>query len=310
MVNSKMVYSEDILGFSLENFPLYAFIFAYNESDIIESTIKNAFIQGCDKVFVVDHCSDDNTVEKAIDAGAILYDRYNSKYFEEDQKVLIANRCMDEVSSKVNEKHIWWLFIDADELPHGPFGKTIKEYIRSISTEYRVIGSTFLNHYPGNSIYKPGSNPAFAYPKAEMETLSYCNYNHMKHQLIRYDQDQSRIIIGPGYHIFACDSCPLVEPIHGIFTHHFPYRSINTTSNRLRKIILEDKLFKMKKKLKTTEKELAKNKSYNDVFRSNPDQHHWELRWQNIRQAYRKHKELYHWKELVPHEHAFFSGWE
>lgn len=74
-----MVYASDETGNPLNDFSLYCFIFAYNEEDIIESTIKNAFIQGCDKVFFVDHMSDDSTLDLATKSGAIIYDIYKSR---------------------------------------------------------------------------------------------------------------------------------------------------------------------------------------------------------------------------------------
>lgn len=128
MPNAGMVYEAELEGPPLDEFAFYAFLFVYNEADIIESTIKNAYSQGCEKIFFVDHQSDDNTVEIAIKNGAVLYDKYRSRYFEEDKKVIYSNKCMEEISITSNSDHVWWLFIDADEFPHGPFGKTIREY--------------------------------------------------------------------------------------------------------------------------------------------------------------------------------------
>ena len=45
------------------NTALYAIICTWNEEDIIASTVRHAFAQGCDKVFVVDNGSTDATQE-------------------------------------------------------------------------------------------------------------------------------------------------------------------------------------------------------------------------------------------------------
>ena len=56
----------------LEDFRLFAIVGTWMEADVIEATVKNAFTQGCERVFLVDNESPDDTVEKAIAAGAEL----------------------------------------------------------------------------------------------------------------------------------------------------------------------------------------------------------------------------------------------
>ena len=56
----------------LARFRLFAVLGTWMEADIVEATVANARAQGCERVYVVDNGSSDETVEAARSAGAIL----------------------------------------------------------------------------------------------------------------------------------------------------------------------------------------------------------------------------------------------
>ena len=55
--------------------------------------------------------------------------------------------------------HIWWLWLDADEFPHGPRGLTVREYLETLDRRYRIVGARFINHFPSG---EPASSTSFA----------------------------------------------------------------------------------------------------------------------------------------------------
>ena len=48
---------------------LFGLVGTWFEADIIEATVRNAFAQGCERVFIIDNESPDDTVERAVAAG-------------------------------------------------------------------------------------------------------------------------------------------------------------------------------------------------------------------------------------------------
>ena len=54
---------------------------------MIEATVKNAFTQGCDRVFLVDNNSPDGTVQQAIAAGAEIAGSFSTPNYDELLKV-------------------------------------------------------------------------------------------------------------------------------------------------------------------------------------------------------------------------------
>ena len=67
------------------------------------------------------------------------------------------NEVVAEVSLAEGDQHIWWLYLDADEFPHGPWGMTLREYLATLDERFRVVGTRFFNHYPsGTPHYEPG----------------------------------------------------------------------------------------------------------------------------------------------------------
>ena len=67
----------DLLG----DFRLFAVVKSWLDGDIIEATVRNAFAQGVERVYVIDNGSDDETVAHAAAAGAEIDEVYHTKQF-------------------------------------------------------------------------------------------------------------------------------------------------------------------------------------------------------------------------------------
>jgi hypothetical protein len=142
------------------NVRLFAIIGTWMEADIIASTVRNAFTQGCEKVYLVDNNSVDATVSIACENGAILARTFDTEKYDEVLRLQHMNAVMREVSLAETDRHIWWLFLDADEFPHGPWGMTLLTYLRTLDEKFRVVGSRFFDHYPGGTpVFVSGQHP-------------------------------------------------------------------------------------------------------------------------------------------------------
>jgi hypothetical protein len=102
------------------------------EGDVIAATVANAFTQGCERVLLLDNDSPDDTVARALQAGAELAASFTTIRFDERRRVELANRVMAEISSSTGDEHVWWLLMDADEFCHGPRGMTIGAYLTGL----------------------------------------------------------------------------------------------------------------------------------------------------------------------------------
>src|SRR5262249_40927455 len=150
----------------------------------------------------------------------------------------IMNDVVAEVSAEVHrrdgDEHLWWLWLDADEFPHGPSGRTVLEHLRSLDRACRVVGARFLNHYPDR---RPGSivgrHPLDFQPLCEEHVYPMCERGHRKHPLQRWDADGEPITCLAGFHVATSAERPLLEAASPIITHHFPYRNEEVTRARL-----------------------------------------------------------------------------
>src|SRR4051812_13720792 len=73
-------------------FRLFAIIGAWMEGDVIAATVRNAFCQGCERVYLVDNDSPDDTISQAVGAGAILAERFQTEQYDEKLRLEIMNR--------------------------------------------------------------------------------------------------------------------------------------------------------------------------------------------------------------------------
>ena len=207
-----------------------AIMCVWNEEDIIESTIKHAFAQGCSNVLIVDNSSTDKTVDVAIKAGAVLADSFESEYFNEYQKIAYLNTIVKKYNDSTDEEHIWWLYIDADEFPNIDCDLTIFDFIKQLDPSIRAVQGYFYNHIPTHSPY----NVSGYHPADFMQLAN--KSNTYKIPLIRYDKGKQHFYSGVGAHNF--DTCGETVNIASdiLNIHHFNYRRQEDTFRRLKQL--------------------------------------------------------------------------
>jgi len=222
----------------LTDFRFFAVLGTWMEEDVVEATVRNAFAQGVEAVYLVDNASADATVERALAAGATLAETFETRVYEEHVLVLFMNAVVARESLACGAKHVWWLWLDADEFPEGPDGMTIVEYLRTLDRRFRIVGSTFYNHYPsGKPEYIPGFHPLEFQPLCERYVRvhpRFCDQWHFKHPLQRFDDVGPFVMSIIGFHSAnTMHPAPLPEPTGGIVTHHVQYRDETFTRKRM-----------------------------------------------------------------------------
>ena len=217
----------------LPNLRLFAVLGTWMEGDVVADSVRNALTQGCERVYLVDNASTDDTVERAVEQGAILARCFETRHYDEYQRLHHMNAVVSEVSASEADEHIWWLFLDADEFSHGPFGMSLRDYLRTLDRRFRVVGARYLNHYPsGRPEYVPGTHPLDCQPLCEELSHPMCPSGHRKHPLQRHDRSGPPIACGRGFHLASCAD-PLLEPDQPVFLHHFPFRDEAVTRRRI-----------------------------------------------------------------------------
>jgi hypothetical protein len=217
----------------LESFRLFAVLGTWYEGDVVEACVRNAQVQGCERVFLVDNDSPDDTVERAIGAGAELAHSFSTDHYDEDLRMRLMNDVVASRSQDQDADHVWWLWLDADEFAHGPGGTTLLDYLSGLDRQFRVVGTRYLNHYPsGTPQYVRGAHPIDYQPLAEELAPPFCAQRHRKHPLQRWDRGAPDIICEAGFHRAHSDA-PIIEPTMGAYLHHFPFRDEATSRARL-----------------------------------------------------------------------------
>jgi len=259
---TKPRYSEDnpaqpdVLG----DFLLYVTIKAWNEEDVIEATVRNALVQGAQRVFVIDNGSEDETVARAERAGAVIAERADSDYFDDDLLVALVNGVVARESLASGADHVWWLHLDCDEFPEGPGGTTVREFLGTLDRRFRVAGSRVLNHLPAPRVgagaaeplgggvgdgtgngpaYIPGFHPLDFMPVCYEQRAGEngCTQRHYKHPLQRFDRDRMFVSTGVGAHYaLSSDTAVARDPSEGIVLHHFQYRELVRTRAALERL--------------------------------------------------------------------------
>jgi glycosyltransferase involved in cell wall biosynthesis len=221
--------------------PLFAILGTYNEADLVGAAVHNALAQGVERVYLVDNASTDDTVARAVAAGAVLADSFETRCFEESVRVMLMNAVVWRISSAERADHVWWLWMDADEFCHGPARQTIATYLAGLDRRFRVVGADVYRHFPGGKPeYIAGFHPLEFQPLCEpfsQPTMPKCGLWHHKHPLQRFDRAGPFLTAGRGFH--ACqpnDRVQLVEPAAGIVTHHFQFREEASTRRRLTEV--------------------------------------------------------------------------
>jgi hypothetical protein len=230
----------------LGDFRLFAVVKSWMDADIIEATVRNAFAQGVERVYVVDNGSDDETVARAEAAGAVISDVYHTKQFNPRLAQVLINGVVARESLRCGERYIWWLHLDSDEFPEGPSGHTVREYLATLDRRFRIVGAEFLNHLPsGKPEYLSGFHPLDFQPlyySYRPQWTPICGQaTHWKHPLQLFDAEAPFVRCEGGAH-FAIGGLPgeRTEPDRAITVHHIQYREEQVSREKLRRVLDPD----------------------------------------------------------------------
>jgi glycosyltransferase involved in cell wall biosynthesis len=226
--------SPDLLG----GFRFFAVLGTWMEEDVVEATVKNALAQGVEEVYLVDNASTDATVERAVAAGATLAETFDTAAYEERVRILLMNNVVARMSLASGAEHVWWLWLDSDEFPEGPAGMTLARYLATLDRRFRVVGSTYYNHFPADQPhYISGFHPLDFQPLGELyvpDRPRHCRQRHWKHPLQRFDRHGPFLLANGGFHSATLRTRDrLIEPVGGIVTHHVQYREEQATRARM-----------------------------------------------------------------------------
>jgi glycosyl transferase family 2 len=215
---------------------LYGIVATWHEADVIEATVHNAFTQGCERVFIIDNESPDDTVKRAAVAGAEIARVYHTDYYDESRRLAEVNGVINSVSSASGADHVWWLLSDADEFVHGPAGLRVVDYLAGLDRRFRVVGARVFEHFPaGEPANVPDRHPLDYQPLCQEVRMAWCSLRHWKHPLIRWDRSGPDVGLDNGFHRVRAPF-RVEEPREGAFMHHFQYRNRPETSERLRRL--------------------------------------------------------------------------
>ena len=215
---------------------LFGLVATWCEEDVIEATVHNALMQGCERVFIIDNESPDDTVKRAAAAGAEIACVYHTDYYEESRRLAEMSGVINAVSSEADAEHVWWLLSDADEFVHGPDGLRLVDYLAGLDRRFRVIGARVFDHFPMSEPANVSNRHPLDYqPLCQEMKMAWCSLRHWKHPLIRWDRSGPDVGLDNGFHRVRA-SFRVDEPREGAFMHHFQYRNRSETSERLRRL--------------------------------------------------------------------------
>lgn len=221
---------------SLLGVRLFGIVGTWCEGDVIEATVHNAYAQGCERVFIVDNESPDDTLERAVAAGAEIARVYHTNYYDESRRLAEMYGVINAVSSELAAPHIWWLVSDADEFVHGPAGLRIVDYLARLDRRFRVVGARVFNHFPTSELANvPDRHPLDYQPMCQELEMAWCSLRHWKHPLVRWDRSGPELELEQGFHRVRAP-VRVREPRAGVFLHHFQYRNRPETYERLRRL--------------------------------------------------------------------------
>jgi glycosyltransferase involved in cell wall biosynthesis len=205
---------------------LNAVMCVWNEEDIIFSTVRHAFAQGCSNVYVIDNGSSDRTIDEARRAGASHFATFHSRYFDETKKIAHVNTAVETLNASFSDEAVWWLYLDADEFPSILTSITIRDFLRKIDADCRAVHGFLYDHLPTHEPYMAhGLHPADFMPLcAKTDTA--------KIPLLRHDKGKKPLFSMGGAHTFAASEA--INTLHDILViHHFQYRRPQDTRKRL-----------------------------------------------------------------------------
>jgi len=213
---------------------LNAVLCVWNEEDIIESTVKHAFAQGCSHVFIIDNDSADNTVDVAIKAGAKLAYSFESQYFNVVDKTAYLNTVVKNFNEQSDEEHIWWIYLDADEFPSIDCNLSLLDFVSQLNPSIRAVHARMLDHIPTHPPYHvSGHHP--------IDFMQLCTHligspAASKIPLLRYDKNKEHLYSAGGAHTFDTCGEGVAVAKDAINIHHFNHRRPENTISRLKRL--------------------------------------------------------------------------
>jgi hypothetical protein len=210
---------------------LFAIISSWFDSDIIEATVANCFAQGCERVYLLDNASPDDTVERAIQSGATLAQSYTTEFYDEDLRIRLQNEIVRRETEAAGADDLWWLVLDADEFPGTWDGRPVIETLAGLPSHIRTLGCNCVDLYPlSEDQYVPGTHPASCLTHGVWRrggVRIWCGCGHWKHCAVRYRNGAYDFAHTRGNHTFATppgSTLRLYEPHFDLAFFHAPLR--------------------------------------------------------------------------------------
>lgn len=237
---SKRVMEKRNSGCGSAHFPakLFGIIGVWNEEDIIEATVRNAFEQGCERVYFVDNASTDGTVERALGVGAELIASYSAPFHAEGIRISLMNACARHISDQQDVDRVWWLWMDGDEFPEGPQGMTISQYLSGLDPEFETVGARYFDHYPMSvDGYKRLQNPLEHCQMCEERRTVSFSRGFYKHPLYLLRRGIPQVVASGGFHQPILGRRGVLRPSSSVYVHHYPFRNKENALRRLQSLV-------------------------------------------------------------------------
>jgi hypothetical protein len=214
--------------------PIFGLVCTWREEDIVYASVRHAFEQGVDRVYLIDNGSPDSTVDEAIAAGATHVLTFYTERFDEPLKYQFVNLEIERISQDSGFDRVWWLMIDADEFTSAPHGQALPDFVAATDARCRVVGARVFDHYPTPGMrYEPRTDPLAVQAMCREKTDHRCMIGHHKHPLFLWTKRRRPIDVDPGFHQLTCRGEPLYEPPQSLILRHFPFRNEDATRQRL-----------------------------------------------------------------------------
>ena len=166
-------------------------------------------------------------------AGATYEGEFHTDTFDIEVTKNLVTEIVERTSRATGLDHVWWLYFDADELLEGPDGASVRDTLERLDRSYRTVGSRTMNHYPRRDHpLEEGQDPRLVATNVQERVGPFCRLDHWKHPLVRWDAQGPLLEASKGYHIVHARR-RLIEPLHALISHHYPYRAQSATVRRL-----------------------------------------------------------------------------
>lgn len=237
--SSVIIETHPVCDTKQQDVVIYAIVSTWHEADVVEAAVKNCFAHGCEKVFIVDNDSPDDTRERAVAAGAEIAVNFHTEMYQEQIRIGHINKVMHDKTQEMCLPRLWWLTVDCDEFIQVPWGLTLKQFLERLSPECNVVGTKCIDHYPDKPLANiPGFHPAEFQPMGWYRgNRAFCALGHWKHPLVCLEAGEPSMVQTRGLHkpfVFKnFEHSGLIGPKECLWLHHFPFRNEEETRKRL-----------------------------------------------------------------------------